>query len=97
MEILIILAVVICIAVVGAMSGNKKVKEIPVIDEPKTESRLILSEDFEIDVTTSKKENNHMITTFYLYKDDHRLWICPNCEAENSVTKKQCGVCQHTI
>lgn len=96
MEILIIFAVVIGIAVVGAMSGNKKVKEVPMVDEPKIETRLTLSDDFDLDATTSKKENNHMITTFYLYKNNHRLWICPNCEAENSVTKKQCEVCQYT-
>ena len=97
MEIVIILAVVIGIAIAGAITGNKKVKEIPMPEEPKAESKLVLSNDFYMDAPTSKKENDHMITTLYFYKPDRGIWVCPNCEVENSSTKKQCDMCQYTV
>lgn len=93
----IVLAVIIVLLVV-AVNKKKKTKAItpPKIDlgEPTT-SNVYISEEFKEKKDRTKQEGNHTITTLYESQKDNFVWICPNCEVENPVSKKKCCVCHY--
>ena len=40
-------------------------------------------------------EDTHSITPIYTYKENSSIWICPNCETENSTSTTSCCVCEY--
>lgn len=65
------------------------------LDEP-TSSVIHFSDDFKSGEPITRTEENHIITTILMSKEDALVWVCPTCETENPLSKKKCCVC-HSI
>jgi len=56
-------------------------------------NRLILSDDYHAQEPALKEENDHIIFSIFLYKEETNKWICQSCECENDGAALQCCVC----
>lgn len=57
-------------------------------------SKLMLGDEYISAEPISKADSgNHMISVLYLYKESKAVWVCRNCEAENSGASDKCCVC----
>lgn len=102
---IIFVCIVLVVAVVAFAffrNKKKKAKAIPAEDSGKkidleetTPSNVYISKEFKEKKDIVKEEGDHTITTLYESQEDNFVWVCPNCEVENPVSKKKCCVCHY--
>ena len=99
--IIAVIAIIIIAAIVLKSSKRKKDGE-GVHSEPekkivleKTTSTIYVSDEFKSKESVIKIEKNHTIKTIYANEEDSFVWVCPNCEVENPLSKNRCCVCNY--
>lgn len=84
----------------AAVSDSKVMEsEEFVLDSGSSEeksSKLILGDAYKAKESVQVTNDNHVIQTIYMYIRDEDVWVCPNCEAENSRHSEICCVCSHS-
>lgn len=109
--IIAILVGFILIIVGIAKGGNSDKKSTSSSTDSKTEpinyttygtsSTVHVSDEFKSDTSSTStiinevKKDDDNVTKILIDKGRTSIWICPNCEVENSLSNQQCCVCHY--
>lgn len=101
MIVIVLIAVIVAIVVVLMMKKNKSSDADSESFEKKFDldkpapSTIHFSDDFKSGEPITTVDNNHVLTTILMCKEDPNVWVCPSCETENLLSKKYCCVCHY--
>ena len=98
MEILIVIILVTIAAtffLLKLVSNKSSDNKVLVNIEPTNSRTVHYSDDFRPAKPVAIIEDNHVITSFLVAKEDSFVWKCPQCEVENPSSKDECLLCKH--
>lgn len=76
------------------MFFDRKKTSAPVSGRNKTSGpRIVFSEDFKNVRLPEPEDNTHNVVTILRQNDIRDIWICPECECENTLLTRECRVC----